>query len=49
MDDINWELFIYAIPRDNHVIQKLEEESFYQYARLCKRKGLPMPQPREEN
>ena len=43
MDDINWEVYIFAVPRDQHVIDKLNEISYYQYLRLCKQKGLPLP------
>ena len=46
MDDINWEIYIYTIPRDQHMIDALEDESFHQYARLCKQKDLPMPLPK---
>ncbi len=34
MDDINWEIFIYTIPRDDHMISELLKESYYQYESL---------------
>ena len=43
MDDSEWTIYIFTVPRDDVVIKALEIESFHQYARLCKKKGLPMP------
>ena len=43
MKDSDWELFIFTIPRDQHMIEKLLEESLYHYLRLCIKKGLPKP------
>ena len=43
MNDVDWEIFIYTIPRDQHVIDALLIESLQHYTILCNRKGLPAP------
>lgn len=43
MDDVNWEMHVYTVHRDDHVIEKLTDEALYMYLRLCKAKGLTPP------